>query len=249
MLLISKSKVAPLKPWSVPRLELAAAVLLSRLMEFVLSSLRLPDTTPCVCWTDSSVVLAWVTQHPAKWKTFVANRVVEIQSRVPRASWRHVSTDENPADCASRGIPGGQLASHELWWHGPSWLRFAKADWPTPVILSPSGCLPERRADKTTHIVAPKEPWDLASRFSLWPKLIRVTAYIMRFVSRSRYRSPQPASRSDGSISFSAREIKSARIFWLRCIQRESFPVEQEALRAGKPLSSRGALTSLNPFP
>jgi len=136
MLLISKSKVAPIKPWSVPRLELAAAVLLSRLMEFVFNSFRLPETTPCFCWTDSSVVLAWVTQHPAKWKTFVANRVAEIQNRVPRASWRHVSTDENPADCASRGILGGQLASRELWWHGPAWLRLADADWPTPVILS-----------------------------------------------------------------------------------------------------------------
>jgi len=114
MLLISKSKVAPIKPWSVPRLELAAAVLLARLIEFVSDSLRLPETTPCSCWTDSSVVLAWVTQHPAKWKTFVANRVAEIQNRVPRASWRHVSTDENPADCASRGILGGQLASRTL---------------------------------------------------------------------------------------------------------------------------------------
>jgi len=248
MLLVSKSKVAPIKPWSVPRLELAAAVLLSRLMEFVLNSLRLPSTTPCFCWTDSSVVLAWVTQHPAKWKTFVANRVVEIQSRVPRASWRHVSTDENPADCASRGILGGQLTSHELWWHGPSWLRLAKADWPTPVILSPADCLPERRVDKTAHFVAPEAPWDLASRFSSWPKLLRVTAYIMRFVSRSRSRSPLPARRSDCSISLSAREITSARIFWLTCIQRESFPIEQECLRAEKLLSSKSSLISLSPF-
>jgi len=248
MLLVSKSKVAPIKPWSVPRLELAAAVLLSRLIEFVSNSLLLPETTQCFCWTDSSVVLAWVTQHPAKWKTFVANRVVEIQKRVPRASWRHVSTGENPADCASRGILGDQLKSHELWWHGPSWLRLANADWPSPVILSPAGCLLERKVVKVAHFIATEEPWDLASRFSSWPKLLRVTAYIMRFVSRARSHSPPPEGHGDGAVSLSALEIESARCFWLTSIQRESFPSERESLRAGKPLSSKSSLLSLNPF-
>jgi len=132
--------------------------------------------------------------------------------------------------------------------YGPLWLRLAKTDWPTPVILSPAGCLPERRVDKTAHSVAPKEPWDLASRFSSWPKLLRVSAYIMRFVSRSRSRSPLPASRGDGSISLSAREIESARTLWLTYIQRKSFPIEQKSLRTGKPLSFKSGLISLNPF-
>jgi len=184
---------------------------------------------------------------PAKWKTFVANRVVEIQNRVPRASWRHVSTDENPADCASRGILGSQLASHELWWHGPPWLRLANTDWPTPVILSSASCLLEQKVEKTAHFVEPKEPWNLASQFSSWPKLLRVTAYIMRFASRVRS-SSQLANHSDVSVSLSANEIRSARVFWLTCIQRDSFPIEQEALRKGKPLASKSALTSLNPF-
>lgn len=64
-LLVGKSKVSPIKPLSIPRLELSAALLLARLMEFVRVSSEY-HKLPCFCWTDSTVVLAWVTQHPSR---------------------------------------------------------------------------------------------------------------------------------------------------------------------------------------
>lgn len=71
-LLAAKSRVAPLTPITIPRLELSATVILARLLAFVRDSLNLPSLS-CTCWTDSTIVLAWLKQHPSRWKMFVAN--------------------------------------------------------------------------------------------------------------------------------------------------------------------------------
>lgn len=78
-LISAKSRVAPLKPMTVPRLELCATVLLARLIVFVRSLLDTPSMI-CHCWADSTVALAWLKQSPSRWKVFVANRVHEVQS-------------------------------------------------------------------------------------------------------------------------------------------------------------------------
>lgn len=98
-LVCSKTRVAPLKRLTIPRLELTAALILTRLVAHTLKALELSDAQVFL-WTDSAVTLTWITSHPSRWKDFVRNRVSAIQDNLPSASWRFVPGKENPADCA-----------------------------------------------------------------------------------------------------------------------------------------------------
>ncbi|XP_011169507.2 uncharacterized protein LOC105202619 [Solenopsis invicta] len=244
-LLVGKSEVAPIKTLTVPRLELSAAVLTSRLMKFVIDALHV-FSAPCFCWTDSTVVLAWVTQHPSKWKTFILNRVAEIQTRLPSASWRYVPTDENPADCASRRISGSKLVSHPLWWQGPAWLRMPDSEWPTMRASLPDIAFQEN-SRATVRIANVTESWKFADRYSSWPKLIRVSAYVLRFISRIRRRD-EIAFWTESPSSLTASEVRASKKFWVKYIQRQLFPLEIRALTQNKSVSSKSPLFSLNPF-
>ncbi|XP_074032030.1 uncharacterized protein [Leptinotarsa decemlineata] len=94
-LLCSKSRVAPLKSVSLPRLELCEAVLLTTLYVKVIKSSKLHvDAT--YFWTDSTIVLLWLVSPPNTWKVFVANRVAEIQTHTEFSQWSHVLTKDNP---------------------------------------------------------------------------------------------------------------------------------------------------------
>ncbi|XP_026829832.1 uncharacterized protein LOC105285090 [Ooceraea biroi] len=143
-LLVGKSKVAPLKPMTIPRLKLSAAGLLAKLIPFARRNLGIDDL-PCHCWTDSTVVLDWISQHPSRWRTFVANRVAEVQEQLASCEWHHVPTDCNPADCASRGVLANEIGTHPLWWHGPSWLKLSADNWPSrPAIPTADASLEEK---------------------------------------------------------------------------------------------------------
>ncbi|GFW88341.1 integrase catalytic domain-containing protein [Trichonephila clavipes] len=127
-LLVSKTKVALVKQVSIPRLELYGAHLLSKLFKSVLRTLK-HYTFDVFAWTDSKIVLSWLSSHPRKWKIFVANRTPEIMEVLPTKHWRHVPSKENPADIASRGIEPKCLTDCMLWWQGPPWLRLETSRW------------------------------------------------------------------------------------------------------------------------
>jgi len=104
-IVISKSRAAPLKQHSLPRLELMAAVVVSRLCSFVVTSL----VTVCL-WADSQIVLSWVFSGK-KLKPFVSNRIAEICSVSTR--WRYYPSTDNPADVLTRGITFEQLSTSD----------------------------------------------------------------------------------------------------------------------------------------
>ncbi|XP_076659958.1 uncharacterized protein LOC143363235 [Halictus rubicundus] len=167
---MGKTRVAPIKPQTIPRLELSGAVLLARLMVSLQSEMKLAEVA-VHAWTDSTVALAWIRSHPSKWKPFVAHRVAEIQNLLPGSTWRHVGTLDNPADLATIGISAEELSTSSLWWNGPPWLSKASCYWPetTPKTLCVEA--PERTIIAVAQVSATPEESPLLTRFSSLSKL------------------------------------------------------------------------------
>ncbi|KAL0861187.1 hypothetical protein ABMA27_009669 [Loxostege sticticalis] len=183
-LVIAKSRVTPVNEITMPRLELIAATLGTRLSMTAIESLGLSNCATYY-WTDSSVVLTWIKCN-GPWTVFVSNRVKEIKSLSAPSAWRHVPGHLNPADLPSRGIdPKGLLESQ--WWEGPSWLRLGDEDWPNTEIVFNSSDVDTERKKSCTHSLLVEQQESFLNRlsyFSNYNKIVRMICWILRMTKR-----------------------------------------------------------------
>jgi hypothetical protein len=253
----SKSHVAPLKQTlTIPKLELQGAVMAVRL------SCSLKDTFGSLqvnYWTDAITVLRYLNNDSKRWKIFIANRVTEIREHSDPHQWRYVSSVQNPADDATRGLSAAVLSQANRWLLGPSFLWQDEHSWTSQPEIGPppddddgirkSGvCLNTYSALKNgaqhfniEHVCKPEE-------FSSWYKLCRFVAWILRAAVNFCATLPSKNTIPILNEHLQPSELQNSEICLARHAQREIFGKEYDALQQGVQIDERSQIRSLDPF-
>ncbi|XP_030834649.1 uncharacterized protein LOC115921367 [Strongylocentrotus purpuratus] len=172
-LIFAKSRVAPSKVVTIPRLELTAAVVSAKVSSMLRDELGYQEAQEFY-WTDSRVILGYINNESRRFHTFVANRVQQIRERTSPDQWHYVPTDQNPADHTSRGLSAGNLQDTQ-WFKGPNflWERTLKFEDVTPELqVGDPGVKTISLATSTST-----EPLNLLKRLtrvSSWSMMVKV---------------------------------------------------------------------------
>ncbi|XP_043235722.1 uncharacterized protein LOC122388596 [Amphibalanus amphitrite] len=257
-LALARARVAPRgKIQTIPRLELMGALLGLRLVKTLCTAMN-KTLEEVHFWSDSMDVLCWIRNEVRRFQPFVAHRISEICEVTSPEQWQHVSGTDNPADAPTRGLSFSELKESRLWMEGPKFLLEDSNEWPPKKNFQAEQFDKSefKKDQKSTFAVrAPSGPSCRLLNpedFSSWTRLLRVTAWVRRFVKVLRR---ETANRTQLDKELKPEEILEAEKFWVRQAQKDSFPEEREQLEraattgtTARKACRRSSVKQLSPF-
>ncbi|XP_065085710.1 uncharacterized protein LOC135707754 [Ochlerotatus camptorhynchus] len=247
----AKTKVAPVKLLSIPRLELQAATIGTRLMKAIIAD-HTVQIKRTILWSDSKTVLAWLRSDQRRYRQFVAFRVTEILEETAVTDWRWVPSKWNVADEATKWGNDRNFYESCRWFNGPEFLYEDEDKWPKEDITTDDPTTEELRIIHV-HRQLVKEPVVDFKRFSKWERLVRTAAYVRRFYNNCQ-------RKRGGSVldlgTINCEELKQAENTVWKLVQEEAFPDEITLLRRNqhnppnqrKTVEKNSRIYRLSPF-
>lgn len=242
-----KSRCAPLKTVTIPRLELTAATLSIRADKLLRKELdmKIDDS---YFWTDSTTVLKYIRNESRRFLIFVANRVQFIHEGSKTYQWRHVDTKSNPGDLASRGTEAELFVQNPLWLCGPQFLCQEEREWPNQLVDSTlSADDVEVRREKISMATSlPKDDHPitaLINRVSSWTKLVRVMALVMK--AKRRFMKPH---ETKWKSTIAVEDLVAAELSIVQSVQNCELAEEMDSLKDSKPVKRSSPIYKLDPF-
>ncbi len=230
--LMTRSRVAPKKQLSIPRLELCAALIGAQLSSLLQTELTL-HIRKTTLWTDSMTVLYWLLSDSCRYKVFVGTRVADIQELTKGQEWHYVDSQNNPADDLTRGKLLSDLGRPCRWNKGPAFLFQSLELWPSNPNIDQSDDSVELRKPNFCGAVFlnPYPSIPDPSQFATFQDLLDCMA-------TSLHGAANPPS---------AENYCDAETAILRQAQMDSFRDDLACLQTQKPLLSSSHLLSLAP--
>ncbi|XP_055623485.1 uncharacterized protein LOC129766911 [Toxorhynchites rutilus septentrionalis] len=241
-LVAAKTKVSPLRTLSIPRLELQAAMMGSRLLQNVCSALTL-DIRKRFLWTDSATVLAWLRSDSRRYHQFVSFRVGEILSLTSVDEWYYVPSKYNVADDATKWNSGPLFDPGSRLFEGPQFLREPKEMWPRQsVVVNGADAASEELRVVAVHQTT--EEIINVERFSKWNRLVRTLAYVYLAVRIWR----RTLGERDARHVLNQDDFVKAKDTLWRQAQAQGYSEEFHRLKSERGIEKGSPLQSLAPF-
>lgn len=245
--LMAKSRTAPVHYVSMPRLELQAATVAVRVHSLIKKEIDM-KISESYFWTDSKITLQYINNESRRFKTYVANRVVEIRGVTQPIQWRHCPGDLNPADDASRGLSAKELLANERWLRGPEFLSKPEEHWPTNEIGEMSDEEAEIKPERPVFVVtAPDKLHELLTRYSSWSMLLRRVAWLLKFKEYMKQRCSNCDSRSNLEKHLTPGDLERSSKAIVKLVQHEVYTEEIRELTKNKAVKLSSSIAKLHP--